>query len=89
MKKIAVFGSKLCPDCGVLKEYLEANNIRFAFVDITESMLNLKLYLKFRDTRPEFEEIKKSGIVGIPFISVNNGETLIFDEQPDLDQLRD
>ncbi|MCT8978421.1 hypothetical protein N4T77_17670 [Clostridium sp. CX1] len=50
-------------------------------------MFNLKLYLKFRDNRPEFDEIKKQGRVGIPFISVNNGEKLIFDEQPDLNEL--
>lgn len=57
-------------------------------MDITGSTYNLKLYLQYRDNRSEFEEIKKQGKVGIPFISVNNGEKLIFDEQPDLDDLR-
>lgn len=72
-----------------MKEFLSENNIKFAFVDITESMFNLKMYLKYRDNRPEFEEVKKSGKVGIPFILINNGEKLIFDEQPDLNGLRD
>lgn len=72
-----------------MKEFLSENNIKFAFVDITESMFNLKMYLKYRDNRPEFEEVKKSGKVGIPFIAINNGEKLIFDEQPDLNELRD
>lgn len=89
MKKIVVFGSKHWPDCQPVKEFLSENDIKFAFVDITESMFNLKMYLKYRDNRPEFEEVKKSGKVGIPFISINNGEKLIFDEQPDLNELRD
>lgn len=58
-------------------------------MDISESLFNLKTYLKLRDTRPEYEEIKERGIVGIPVIVINNGEKLIFDEKPDLDELRD
>mgnify|MGYP000919799253 FL=1 len=50
-------------------------------------MKNLKIYLKLRDTRPEFEEIKRIGRVGIPFIMLDNGEKLIFD-QPELDELK-
>lgn len=72
-----------------MKEYLSSNDIKFVYIDITEGLFNLKTYLKLRDTRPEFEEVKKMGIVGIPFIMINNGEKLIFDEHPDLDELRD
>ena len=50
-------------------------------------MRNLKIYLKLRDTRPEFEEIKRTGRVGIPFTMIDNGEKLIFD-QPELDELK-
>jgi glutaredoxin-related protein len=70
-----------------MKEFLSSNNINFAYVDISGSMLNLKMYLKYRDNRPEFEEIKKAGRVGVPLIVINNGEKLIFDK-PDLDELR-
>lgn len=72
-----------------MKEFLSENDIKFAFIDITESMMNLKRYLKYRDNSPEFEEIKKTGRVGIPFIAINNGEKLIFDERPDLNELRE
>ncbi len=72
-----------------MKEFLSSNEIKFVYMDITEGLFNLKTYLKLRDTRPEFEEIKARGIVGIPFIMINNGEKLIFDEHPDLDELRD
>lgn len=69
-----------------MKELLSNNDINFEYIDITDSMRNLKIYLKLRDTRPEFGEIKKAGRVGIPFIMIDNGEKLIF-EKPDLNQL--
>ncbi|TDT62740.1 hypothetical protein [Fonticella tunisiensis] len=70
-----------------MKEFLSQNNIKFAFLDISESLFNLKMYLKYRDFRPEFDEIKKAGRIGIPLIVVNDGEKLFFD-RPDLDELR-
>jgi len=70
-----------------LKEFLSNNGIIYEYIDITDSMRNLKIYLKLRDTRPEFEEIKRIGRVGIPFIMLDNGEKLIFD-QPELDELK-
>ncbi len=50
-------------------------------------MRNLKIYLKLRDSRAEFDEVKEMGRVGIPFIMIGNGERFIF-EQPDPDELR-
>jgi glutaredoxin-related protein len=70
-----------------LKEFLSENGIEFEYVDITDSMRNLKIYLRLRDTRPEFDEIKKIGRVGIPFIMINNGESLIF-ETPEINELK-
>lgn len=87
MKRIIVFGSSHCPDCGPLKELLIKNEIDFDYIDITESMRNLKIYLKLRDTRPEFDEIKEKGRVGIPFIMLEEGKKLIF-EQPDPETLK-
>ena len=70
-----------------MKEFLSNNGIIYEYIDITDNMRNLKIYLKLRDTRPEFEEIKRIGRVGIPFIMLDNGEKLIFD-QPELDELK-
>ncbi|MFS8541440.1 MAG: hypothetical protein LOD89_05050 [Tissierellales bacterium] len=42
-------------------------------------MFNLKKFLKLRDTRKEFDEIKRLGRVGIPCIVINDGEKIIFD----------
>ena len=72
-----------------MKEFLSKNNINFIYLDITESMLYLKKFLKYRDNCSEFEEIRKEGSVGIPCIMVNNGEKFIFEEvNIDLDALR-
>lgn len=70
-----------------MKEFLSDNGIDFEFIDITDSMRNLKIYLKLRDTRAEFDEVKKLGRVGIPFIMIGNGEKLIMDA-PNLEDLR-
>lgn len=79
MKKIIVFGSKHWPGCEPAKEYLSEKNIKFTYLDITENMLNLKKFLKYRDTYREFNEIKELGRVGIPCIVINKGEEIIFD----------
>jgi len=62
-----------------VKEYLSQNNIDYIYLDITENMLNLKKFLKYRDNRPEFDEIKKAGRVGLPCIVINDGEKIVFD----------
>lgn len=74
-----VFGSKHWPDCEPAKEYLSKHNIRHVYLDITENMFNLKKFLKYRDTREEFDEIKKAGRVGLPCIVINDGERILFD----------
>ncbi|WP_212379460.1 hypothetical protein [Alkaliphilus sp. B6464] len=63
-----------------MKEFLSEKNIKYAYLDITDSMFNLKQFLKYRDNYSEFEEIKKKGSIGIPCIVINNGEKFIFDE---------
>ncbi|NLW21845.1 MAG: hypothetical protein GXY88_01100 [Tissierellia bacterium] len=79
MDNIIVFGSKLCPDCQPAREYLTENNIEFLYLDITENLLYLKKFLKYRDERKEFHEIKKAGQIGIPCIVINDGERILFD----------
>jgi len=70
-----------------MKEFLSKNGVEFEYIDITDSMRNLRIYLKLRDSRPEFDEIKRMGRVGIPFIMINNGEKLIFG-QPEITELK-
>lgn len=72
-----------------MKEYLSENNIEYKYIDITSSMLNLKIFLKFRDIDPFFDPIKKVGRVGIPTIMINNGEKFLEGSTDlNLDELR-
>ncbi len=79
MKKVLVFGNRHWPDCGPAKEFLSENGIDFVYLDITDNMINLKRFLKLRDEKPEFKEIKAAGRVGLPCIVINDGEKIIFD----------
>lgn len=51
-------------------------------------MLYLKMFLKYRDNNPVFEEIKSNGNVGIPCIVINDGEKILFGPPEDMDLLR-
>lgn len=41
--------------------------------------MNLKLFLKLRDTRDEFEAIKENDQVGLPCIVIGREEQIVFD----------
>ena len=82
MKKVIVYYSEYCKDCGPLKAALDAP------VDISSGMFPLKQFLKYRDHRPEFDPIKEKGQVGVPCIVVNDGEQIMFSVPEDLDILR-
>ncbi|MEA4919767.1 MAG: hypothetical protein VB078_02405 [Clostridiaceae bacterium] len=71
-----------------MKEALSQAGINFAYIDISSGMLPLKQFLKYRDSAPEFEEIKAKGRVGLPCIVVNGGEQILFTLPEDLDELK-
>ena len=75
-----MYGSMLCPDCVEAKEYFEKINYKYEFVNITESMANLKEFLHIRDTRKEFNEVKSLGYVGIPAILTDNNKIILGDD---------
>lgn len=79
MKKVIVYGSIHWPECEPVKEFLSENRIKFKYRDITENMVNLKLFLKLRDNRPEFKEIKEKNQVGLPCIVIGREEEIFFD----------
>lgn len=65
-----------------MKEFLSSKEVEYVYIDITGSMLGLKKYLKLRDLRPEYEEIKAAGRVGIPCVEI---EGKLFFKEDDLD----
>ena len=70
---LTIYGSPLCPDCRECKANLEAHGVVFEYIDIGESMRNLKAFLKLRDSLPVFAPAKQAGAVGIPAIVREDG----------------
>lgn len=48
---LKVIGSMICPDTKEAVEKLDAENKRYEFIDILNSLENLKIYLEYRDTQ--------------------------------------
>lgn len=87
MKNLVLYSSSLCPDCAAAIARLNESGLKYANVDITSGMFQLKQFLKLRDTRPEFEAVKEKGQVGVPCLVVDRGEKLYFDLPENLDEL--
>ena len=79
MKKVFVFGSKECPDCVVMKEFLDAHGVRYSFIDVLDSLGKMKMFLKYRDGLELFAGARAKGSIGIPFVIVNDGEWMTLD----------
>lgn len=69
-----LFFSSLCPETKEFVETLEQLNIPYDSVDITDSMRNLKRFLKHRDFQSAFDLKKESNQVGVPVLVVSKDE---------------
>lgn len=78
MSNYVLFFSDKCPDTTPFVAELKNQGIEYEEVNITESMANLKRFLKLRDNRIEFEERKRYGFIGIPVLVLPN-DKLIFE----------
>lgn len=67
----------MCPDCKPFTDELEKMQIRFLYLDITENLSNLKKFLKLR-AKPEFMQSINEESIGIPVMSINDGEKILF-----------
>ena len=74
---LKVYGSDLCPDCIACKAALDAVGAEYKFINITESMRNLKTFLRLRDTDPVFIDPRTNGYVGIPALEEGDGSLTI------------
>lgn len=81
---IKIYVMSTCPDCTQVKN-LAANDPRYQLIDIGEHVRNLKEFLKLRDARPEFIEIKQQGMVGIPTFLREDGSVTFHANEVGLD----
>lgn len=63
---IIMYGTDLCPSCLDAKANLDERGVEYRYINITESLGSLKQFLKLRDTKDEFREIRGSGTIGVP-----------------------
>lgn len=71
MSTILYYSDK-CPNTSDFVAKLKDKGIDYQEVNITDSMKGLKEFLKWRDARPEFEDVKKQGLVGVPVLYQND-----------------
>ena len=78
---LKIYGSMLCPDCVRCCEELKNAEVPFEYCDFSDSLRNLKEFLKLRDESSVFEESREAGKIGIPCILREDGSlTLEWDE---------
>ena len=65
-----------------MKEALSENNIEFMFIDIFENPMNMKKFLKIRDTSAEHEEAREKHYIGIPCL-LCDGKVILPDSPED------
>lgn len=53
------------------------NGIQYKYLSFSDSIMNLRKFLKYRDEEPMFDEIKAAGRVGLPLFQLEDG-TLTF-----------
>lgn len=73
-----MYFSRICEDCRQAERLLEERQVSYDAVDITANTANLKEFLHLRDTREEFNPIKKEGKIGIPCFLFSDG-MILFD----------
>lgn len=77
---IKFYGTDLCPDCIEAKEYLKSKGLNFEYIDITESISNLRDFLVFRDSREEFKIYREKGYVCVPALLMEDGSFKLEDD---------
>jgi glutaredoxin-related protein len=60
-----------------VKEVLSQHNVKYAYIDICESVGSLKKFLNIRDVAPEYEEVRQTHRAGIPMIVIDDKVILI------------
>ena len=72
-----VYGADICIDCRNFKVINENRGLGWEYIDITADTPTLKEFLVLRDTRPEMEEVRAEGGIGIPLFT--DGERYALD----------
>lgn len=83
IRSTEIFVSNQCPHCQKVIEDYNNNPDKYEGVellDISEKLVNLKRFLKYRDDLAGYEEIKAAGKIGVPSRVRDGLEVDFFDE---------
>lgn len=76
-----VYGAEICSDCRNYKAIQKKRGFEAEYVDITESVPNLREFLAIRDSDPVFDEVRKHFGIGIPlFVREDGAKTFDINE---------
>ncbi len=70
---LKIYGSPLCPHCRECKAAFDACGLEYEFIDINESLKNLKEFLSLRDHLAVFDPCIEKGSIGIPALRKDDG----------------
>lgn len=84
--RVEIIGSHLCEDTRNALAVLKEKNVEVEFFNLSENLDSLKKYLHYRETEVMYEEVRKNGGIGIPFIVLEDG-TKTFDVNEVLEKL--
>lgn len=72
-----VYGSEICGDCREFKFLMAQRGFTVDYVDITESVANLRDFLQLRDHEAAFAPVRERGSIGIPAFVKEDGEVTL------------
>lgn len=67
--------------CQITKEDLSNLNLNYKYKNICEDMINLKEFIKLRDTHPAFDGLRGKGMLGIPAVRVGDNVMIGLNEE--------
>lgn len=76
--KLIIYGTNACPDCVDAVKALDEKGVKYLYLEFSDSIGNLKRFLKIRDTNPMFDPVKANGGVGVPLFVFEDG-TMTFE----------
>lgn len=74
---LKIYGSMLCPDCVQCRKDLDGAKVAYEYLDFSDNLWNLKVFLKLRDEDPAFQEVRGEGRIGIPCILRPDGSVTL------------
>lgn len=72
-----------------MKEALSNAGVKYAYLDITESLSHLRNWVKLRETTTAFDHLKDKPQLGIPTLVIDDGAEIYFNlDCVDLESLK-